>query len=84
MATTSDDPAQPMLFRSPGLKPPTGWDPARQAGLQRPRFHTLAVTLRGPGNPQLSMLCAHGVLAWEEAPDWEMVLRFGDTEVSLP
>lgn len=36
VATLSDDPAQPMLFTSPGQEPPIGWPAARRGVLQNP------------------------------------------------
>ena len=52
VSVESDDPRQPMMFKSPGATPPAQWAPERRGSLQRPAGlgHVLALTLELPSN----------------------------------
>ncbi len=68
VAADSDDPNQPMLFKSPGSTPPASWPPEKrgalqhQAGLGQVLSATLHWPNHAPPTPSLKTLAAHTIL----------------------
>lgn len=76
VATESDDPAAPFLFRSPGTHPPAEWTDGRAGALQRGAGlgAVACITLQYPPDyrPGLSItvLARHSMLCLERASRW--------------
>jgi hypothetical protein len=83
VAVDSDDPLQPMLFRSPGTAAPMEWPAARRGDLQHGagfgRVLSVMVRwpLRGKPGPALQALAAATILDLSPAEDdaWSVVLE---------
>jgi hypothetical protein len=75
VATDSDDPRQPMLFKSPGSSPPHSWPPEKRGALQHQAglAGITAVKLRWPSTappaPALLTLAANTILDLVPAED---------------
>ena len=92
VATDSDDPLQPMLFRSPGSVAPIEWPAARRgdlqqgAGLGRVVSVTLRWPLRAAPGPALRALAAASILDLAPADDdaWSVLLEIERGAVQAP
>ena len=81
VATESDDPTAPFVFRSPGDRPPSEWTDGRAGALQRNAGlgRVERIILRHPPGyrpgPAIAELVRHTMLSVETAPRWSLSLE---------